>query len=597
MFEEHTTAIAHQRVHPSPVTYIQKEKGSCGAMAPSVADHRDEFINLIAEQTSKAEAAAAARTEEAARDVIGAKQMNADNGLQTSCFTVCTRVRPAFEAELAEGGDNFSCLLACGPKTAGTETTEAAVVLLPTVSMRGAPKLEKKAFAFDHTFGPASTDDGIFERIGMPLVARAKAGQVACIFAYGQTGSGKTHTIGNLLDRVVNQLFVKEDGAPGARPVTFSYLELLGNTKINDCLVKRAGTGDGPTGSHPDAIQIGELLDGRVEARNLSTHTASSAEELSALVALAKARRTTAATERNAQSSRSHGVGILTIGQPGEATPGADGPKPGVLLVIDLAGSERAADSKGHDKERLEETKAVNLSLMALKDCIRARTLAATPSAGDAPFVPYRRSKLTLLMKDVFDIGCSRLCSTVVVSCVSPLAKDAKHTINTLEYSAPLRVAMRLASATPLETDSRDPAVWSHEQAAAWLATTSASFGVPTLDTAALLTGEIPGLELCRLPEAEIHRRVRVQNLQPAQEASELASKLHGALWTLICDAKTRRRKPNGKLISDEEEAAEVAKVEAAAVAKGLLWKEREKSMAAESTADAASAMAGRMLS
>ena len=226
VFEEHTTAIAHQRVHPSPVTYIQKEKGSCGAMAPSVADHRDEFINLIAEQTSKAEAAAAARTEEAARDVIGAKQMNADNGLQTSCFTVCTRVRPAFEAELAEGGDNFSCLLACGPKTAGTETTEAAVVLLPTVSMRGAPKLEKKAFAFDHTFGPASTDDGIFERIGMPLVARAKAGQVACIFAYGQTGSGKTHTIGNLLDRVVNQLFVKEDG-PHRRHLGEVHVELI----------------------------------------------------------------------------------------------------------------------------------------------------------------------------------------------------------------------------------------------------------------------------------------------------------------------------------------------------------------------------------
>ena len=55
----------------------------------------------------------------------------------------------------------------------------------------------------------------------------------------------------------------------------------------------------------------------------------------------------------------------------------------GVLMVIDLAGSERAADSKGHDKQRMEETKAVNLSLMALKDCIRARTLASTAGAGE----------------------------------------------------------------------------------------------------------------------------------------------------------------------------------------------------------------------
>ena len=114
-------------------------------------------------------------------------------------------------------------------------------------------------------------------------------------------------------------------------------------------------------------------------------------------------------------------------------------PRPGVLMVIDLAGSERAADSKGHDKARMEETKAVNLSLMALKDCIRARTIASTAAAGEQTFVPYRRAKLTLLMKDVFDVGCARLCSTVVISCVSPLARDAPHTLNTLGYSAPLR--------------------------------------------------------------------------------------------------------------------------------------------------------------
>jgi len=560
------------------------------AAKAGIADHRDVFLGLIAEASAKAAAAAAARASLATKphDVITAKQMNADNGLMTSTFTVCTRVRPAFDGELAEGGENFSCVLACAAKTdEKQDTTEACVVLQPTVSMRGDPKLVRANFAFDHTFGPDSTDDGIFERIGTPLIERVKAGQVACIFAYGQTGSGKTHTIGHLLDRVVSEIFVPvADEAP--RPVTFSYLELLGNTKINDCLVA--------DGKSEGAVQIGELLDGRVEARNLSTHAARTADELAALVALAKARRSTAATERNAQSSRSHGIGILTLGQPGEATPGADGPKPGVLLVIDLAGSERAADSKGHSKERLEETKAVNLSLMALKDCIRARTLAATPSAGEAPFVPYRRSKLTLLMKDVFDVGCNRLCSTVVLSCVSPLAKDAKHTVNTLQYAAPLRVALREASPVALEVDPRDPAGWDHAKAAEWLGATATAFGIQTLDTAAVLRGGISGLELCRLPEAEIHQRVRAQNLKPEHEASDLASRLHGALWTLICDAKTRRRKPNGKLVTDEEEAAEAAKAEAATLAKSELWKEREKTMNAGSTLDAAAAMAGRMV-
>ena len=122
----------------------------------SIDDHKATFIELIAEQATKAAAAAEARGTTAEADVINEKQMNADNGLQTSTFTVCTRIRPAFEAELGNG--EFSCLLACAPRTdAKNDTTEAAVVLSPTISMRGEPKLERSSFAFDHTFGPASS--------------------------------------------------------------------------------------------------------------------------------------------------------------------------------------------------------------------------------------------------------------------------------------------------------------------------------------------------------------------------------------------------------------------------------------------------------
>ena len=65
----------------------------------------------------------------------------------------------------------------------------------------------------------------------------------------------------------------------------------------------------------------------------------------------------------------------------------------------------------------MKETKDINASLSALKQCIRARTKAAKAGASNDTqcHVPYRRNKLTLLMKDVFDIRCHRLCSTVVV--------------------------------------------------------------------------------------------------------------------------------------------------------------------------------------
>jgi len=110
-------------------------------------------------------------------------------------------------------------------------------------------------------------------------------------------------------------------------------------------------------------------------------------------------------------------------------------PAAGKLLMIDLAGSERAADAKNHSESQLEERKAINVSLMSLKECIRARTIAGTNDGRREVHIPYRRSKLTLLMKDVFDITCRRLCSTVVLAHVSPIMRDTKHTLSTLQYA------------------------------------------------------------------------------------------------------------------------------------------------------------------
>ena len=60
-------------------------------------------------------------------------------------------------------------------------------------------------------------------------------------------------------------------------------------------------------------VQIGELLDGQICVKNLSTHAARSKDEFLALIGLAKAARSTAATDRNAASSRSHGVGMVRV--------------------------------------------------------------------------------------------------------------------------------------------------------------------------------------------------------------------------------------------------------------------------------------------
>ena len=49
----------------------------------------------------------------------------------------------------------------------------------------------------------------------------------------------------------------------------------------------------------------------------------------------------------------------------------------------------------------------------------------------------------------------------------------------------------------------------------------------------------------------------------------------------MIVDAKSRNRRPDGSIVTAEEEAAELATAEAEMKAKTALWAEREKHLAA----------------
>ena len=105
----------------------------------------------------------------------------------------------------------------------------------------------------------------------------------------------------------------------------------------------------------------------------------------------------------------------------------------GFLYLIDLAGSENAGDSQFHDKSRLQETRAINTSLMCLKDCIRNRCQASLDPSQHV-HIPYRQSKLSLLLKDAFELESFRKSRTVVIANVAPSLMDIAQTLNTLRH-------------------------------------------------------------------------------------------------------------------------------------------------------------------
>lgn len=147
-------------------------------------------------------------------------------------------------------------------------------------------------------------------------------------------------------------------------------------------------------------------------------------------------RRSQEATSANATSSRSHAVLQVLVSQQ-DKTPGTSTRiKLGKLSMIDLAGSERAANTQNRGK-RLIEGANINRSLLALGNCINAlghesssssRTKAAK---GPNKFVPYRDSKLTRLLKDALGGNCR----TVMIAHVSMAKSSFEETLNTLKYA------------------------------------------------------------------------------------------------------------------------------------------------------------------
>ena len=98
----------------------------------------------------------------------------------------------------------------------------------------------------------------------------------------------------------------------------------------------------------------------------------------------------------------------------------------GVLTLVDLAGSEHRIDSMYHSADRRKEGAVINASLMALKECIRAK------AAGKNASHQYRKSKLTMALKASFLAPTAR---TLVIATVSPASKDTEHSLNTLRHA------------------------------------------------------------------------------------------------------------------------------------------------------------------
>ncbi|PNJ50050.1 KIF21B isoform 5 [Pongo abelii] len=301
------------------------------------------------------------------------------------CVKVAVRIRPQLSKEKIEG-----CHI-CTSVTPG----EPQVLLG-----------KDKAFTYDFVFDLDTWQEQIYSTCVSKLIEGCFEGYNATVLAYGQTGAGKTYTMGTgfdmatseeeqgIIPRAIAHLFggiaerkrrAQEQGVAGPEfKVSAQFLELY-NEEILDLF---DSTRDPDARHRRSNIKIHEDANGGIYTTGVTSRLIHSQEELIQCLKQGALSRTTASTQMNVQSSRSHAIFTIHLCQMRMCT------QPDLLALGNV--------------------------ISALGD-----------QSKKVVHVPYRDSKLTRLLQDSLG-GNSQ---TIMIACVSPSDRDFMETLNTLKYA------------------------------------------------------------------------------------------------------------------------------------------------------------------
>ncbi|KAK5709387.1 Kinesin-like protein kip2 [Elasticomyces elasticus] len=319
-------------------------------------------------------------------------------------------------------------------------------------------------YRYDSVFSPHDNNSRVYDNAAKRLVRRVMEGYHGTVFAYGMTGTGKTFSMQGtanspgVIPLAITDIFsyIRENPAREFL-LRVSYLEIY-NEKIYDLLTQST-----PGQQQQEEIKLREDGKRGVYATPLKEEIVQSPNQLLRVIARGDMARRTSSTQFNARSSRSHAV-VQIVVESRERTSNhgayfekedrrSDRILPGGVLVstlslIDLAGSERAAENK----ERRTEGAHINKSLLTLGTVIGR--LAGDDEKDGAEggkgssdkekavkHLPYRDSKLTRLLQPALsgDSLVSILCTIQLSSAGTAAAAASSHTgetLNTLKFAS-----------------------------------------------------------------------------------------------------------------------------------------------------------------
>ncbi|KAM0924454.1 hypothetical protein ACQ4PT_004869 [Festuca glaucescens] len=277
--------------------------------------------------------------------------------------------------------------------------------------------------------------EGFYARFVRSRIQGVRTGAKCTVMVYGPTGSGKSHTMfgcarqPGIVYRALRDIL---DGGGGSGDgedeagfgvglfVQVAVLEIY-NEEIYDLLV---GSGAPNTRGNTPKVRL-EVMGKK--AKNATYISGNEAGKISREVAKVEKRRTVKSTLCNERSSRSHCMIILDVPSVG-----------GRLMLVDMAGSENIEAAGQTGFEAKMQTAKINQGNTALKRVVESI------ANGDS-HVPFRDSKLTMLLQDSFEDDKSKI---LMILCASPDPKELHKTVSTLEYGAKAKCIIRAAHAS-----------------------------------------------------------------------------------------------------------------------------------------------------
>ncbi|KAH0793513.1 Kinesin-like protein KIF6 [Histomonas meleagridis] len=306
-------------------------------------------------------------------------------------------------------------------------------------------------YGFNKLFWKDSNQENIFNTVAKPLIDHALQGYNATLFAYGQTGSGKTYTLSGgdsfedrgIIPRSISYIYQQvRESREFQYDIRVSYIEIY-NSFIYDLLTSSVpsrekileGLSKVRLHDSPQGIQM--VIDGPKVSYPLVP--CPNDETAFSNLFLGETNRAIAATASNDVSSRSHCIFTFYLEaknvQTGEL-------RTSKMNFVDLAGSERMDNLDSND--RVQEARFINQSLFYLH-----RVIEALRDHSD--FIPYRDSKLTMILKD--SLGGN--CMTTMIATLSSKLNHIPETIATCKFA---RSVMTIKN-NAVENISMDPKI------------------------------------------------------------------------------------------------------------------------------------------